>query len=85
MSPEEGSDEVVRAVAIPGRADDLREHPDLVLTLLEDDQLVSAKQATTFGRMEITPGMNAVLWALRVYVVLMLVIVVVQVVRALGG
>lgn len=65
--------------------DELLEHPDLVLTLLEDDQLVSAKQATKFGRMQLTPGIQVLLWALRVYVVLMLVIVVVQVIRTLGG
>lgn len=69
----------------PRREDDLTNHPDLVFTLLEDDQLVSAKQATHFGRMGLSRSISVVLWALRIYVVLMLVIVVLQVVRALGG
>lgn len=86
MDPEERSHGAVKGGSPrPAREDDLAIRPDLVFTLLEDDQLVSAKQATHFGRMRLSRSMGVVLWALRIYVVLMLVVVVLQVVRVLGG
>ena len=61
--------------------------PQLVLSLLEADQVVAAKQQTRFGRRQLSFGVRLMLWGLRVYVILMLVIVVISVVRALhsGG
>ncbi len=58
---------------------------DEVLALLEDDQLVAAKEKVHLGRRSFTRGLNAVIWALRVYVVLMLVLIAVQVVRTVGA
>ena len=66
------------------RPEDLDEDPQAVLSLLEADQLVSAKQAR-LGRRPLSPALHAVLWGLRLYVVLMLVAVAVQVVRAWKG
>jgi hypothetical protein len=56
--------------------------PTAVLSLLEADQIVAAKQQTRFGSRKLSPGMAALLWGLRVYVAIMLVIVVISVVRA---
>ncbi len=58
---------------------------DDVLTLLEDDQLVAAKAKVRLGRRSFSPGLKAILWALRVYVVLMLVLIAVKVVQAVGA
>ena len=57
--------------------------PTVVLSLLEADQVVAAKQQTRFGRRQLSPGLRGLLWGLRVYVVVMLVLVVISVVRAL--
>jgi hypothetical protein len=59
--------------------------PQVVLSLLEADQVVAAKRRTRFGRRPLSLGMRAVLWGLRVYVVLMFVIVFISVWRALHG
>lgn len=59
--------------------------PHVVLSLLEADQVVAAKQQTRFGRRQLSLGVRLMLWGLRVYVILMLAIVVVSVVRALHG
>lgn len=59
--------------------------PHVVLSLLEADQVVAAKQQTRFGRRRLSFSVRAMLWGLRVYVILMLVIVVISVVRALHG
>lgn len=56
--------------------------PAAILDLLEPDQLVSAKRVP-FGRRALSPGLRAVLWGLRAYVVFMLVVVVIEVVRSL--
>jgi len=53
-----------------------------VLSLLETDQVVAAKQRTRFGRRKLSLGVRILLWGLRVYVVVMLVLVAVSVVRA---
>lgn len=57
--------------------------PQVVLSLLEADQVVAAKQRTRFGRRNMPVGVRMLLWGLRVYVVVMLVLVVISVVRAL--
>jgi hypothetical protein len=57
--------------------------PHAVLALLETDQVVAEKQRTRFGRRNFSVALQALLWSLRVYVVLMLVIVVIAVFRAI--
>jgi hypothetical protein len=59
--------------------------PRLVLSLLEADQVVAAKSQTHFGRRTLSLGTRLTLWALRGYVLLMMIIVVVSVIRALHG
>jgi hypothetical protein len=56
--------------------------PRAVLSLLEADQVVAAKRRTHFGRKNLSVGTKALLWALRFYVVAMLVIVLVSVYHA---
>jgi hypothetical protein len=57
--------------------------PRVVLSLLETDQVVAAKQQTRFGRRALSPGVRILLWGLRFYVLVMFVLVVVSVVRAI--
>ncbi len=57
--------------------------PTVVLSLLEADQVVAAKQQSRFGRRQLSSGLSGLLWGLRVYVAVMLVLVVISVVRAL--
>jgi hypothetical protein len=59
------------------------EDPRVVLSLLEADQVVAAKTQTHFGRRNFSIGVRALLWGLRVYVILMLVIVLISVIQAL--
>lgn len=59
--------------------------PHFVLSLLEADQVVAAKQGSRFGRKKLSLKMRVTLWGLRVYLVIMLVIVAISVVRALHG
>ena len=59
------------------------EDPRVVLSLLEADQVVAAKQKTRFGRRKLSFGVQVLLWGLRVYVVAMLVLVVISVFRAI--
>lgn len=73
-----GPDAMVAAAENP----DLRD-PRVVLSLLETDQVVAAKERTRFGERKLSFGVRVLLWGLRVYVVAMLVIVLVSVVRAL--
>jgi len=56
--------------------------PRAILALLETDQVVAEKSRTRFGRRNFSFGVKAMLWSLRAYVVLMLVIVVIAVLRA---
>ncbi len=58
---------------------------EAVLSVLEADQLVSAKERTRFGRKELTPRTRVLLWGLRVYVLLMFVLVLIQVLHTLQG
>jgi hypothetical protein len=57
--------------------------PRVVLSLLEADQVVAAKQRTHFGRRHLSLGVRLLLWGLRIYVVVMLVVVIVSAIRAL--
>jgi hypothetical protein len=57
--------------------------PRAVLALLETDQVVAEKRRTRFGRREFSLGLKVLLWSLRVYVILMLVIVVIAVLQAI--
>ena len=56
--------------------------PRAVLSLLEADQMVAAKRRTHFGRKHLSFGTKALLWALRIYVVAMLIVVLVSVYQA---
>jgi hypothetical protein len=73
-----GFESVAEGVAKP----DLKD-PQVVLSLLEADQVVAAKQKTRFGRRNMSLGVRVLLWSLRIYVVAMLVLVVVSVIRAI--
>ncbi|HTA52088.1 MAG TPA: hypothetical protein VK757_04820 [Candidatus Acidoferrum sp.] len=78
MKPREDHAELGAASPKP----DLKD-PRVVLSLLETDQVVAAKQQTRFGRRTLSPGIKILLWGLRVYVVVMFVLVVVSVIRAI--
>ncbi len=65
------------AVARPNLQD-----PRVVMTLLEADQVVAAKRQSHFGQRNLSPGVRGLLWGLRVYVVVMMVIVLISVLRA---
>lgn len=71
-------------IAVPDIAakPDLKD-PHVVLSLLETDQVVAAKQKTRFGRRNLSLGVRVLLWGLRIYVVAMLVIVAISVLRAI--
>jgi hypothetical protein len=56
--------------------------PAVILELLEADQVVAAKQQSRFGSRSLSPGLRALLWGLRVYVLVMIVMVVISVIRA---
>lgn len=57
--------------------------PSVVLSLLEADQVVAAKQRMHFGRRNLSLGVRILLWGLRIYVVVMLVIVLISAIRAM--
>lgn len=57
--------------------------PSVVLSLLEADQVVAAKRQTHFGARKFSLRVRILLWSLRVYVILMLVLVLISVYRAL--
>lgn len=67
--------------ALRGARPDLKD-PEVVLSLLEADQVVAAKQ-TRFGRKKLSFKTQLMLWGLRIYVIIMLVIVAISVYRAL--
>jgi hypothetical protein len=56
--------------------------PRVVLSLLESDQVVAAKRRTHFGPRKLSFGVRALLWSLRVYVVVMLALALISVLRA---
>lgn len=64
------------------RPDALKD-PRVVLSLLEADQVVAAKRDSHFGRRKFSFGVRLLLWGLRIYVVLMMVIVAISVIRAI--
>jgi len=66
-------------------AQDLDMKPETVLSLLEEDQLFAAKQRFLIGRAKLSPGTRVLMWCLRGYVILMLIVVVVAVVNAVHG
>ena len=74
----------VEADVVASARPDLRD-PQVVLSLLEADQVVAAKQQTRFGRRPLSSGVRLAMWSLRVYVIVMFVIVVISVLRALRG
>jgi hypothetical protein len=59
--------------------------PGVVLSLLEADQVVAAKRQSRFGPRNLSLGVRILLWGLRIYVVVMLVLVVVSVYRAVSA
>jgi hypothetical protein len=59
--------------------------PETVLSLLEEDQLFFTKQRANLGRAKLSPGTQVLMWCLRGYVILMLVVVVVAIVNAVHG
>jgi len=69
---------IAEKVATP----DLKD-PNLVLSLLEADQVVAAKQRTHFGPRKLSVGVRVLLWGLRIYVVAMVVIVLISAIRAI--
>ncbi len=64
---------------------DLERRPEAVLSVLEADQLVAAKERAHFGRMRLSAGVRVILGGLRLYVIAMMIIVVFQVLRAVHG
>ena len=66
-------------------ATDIEYRPDLVLSLLEADQLVNAKQHTKFGRAKLTLSVQFLLWGLRFYVIVMVFLVLLQILQAISG
>ena len=72
---------VLKPVAVNSEQLTLQD-PRAVLSLLEADQVVAAKRRTHFGKRNLSLGTRALLWALRVYVVAMFVIVLISVLRA---
>lgn len=77
--PARGQTELVGAVAARPNLKD----PRVVLSLLEADQVVATKSQTHFGRRNLSFGVRVMLWGLRVYVVLMMVIVAISVIHSL--
>jgi hypothetical protein len=57
--------------------------PRVVLSFLEADQVVAAKRQSRFGRRTLSPGARILLWGLRIYVLLMLIIIVISVLRTI--
>ena len=60
---------------------DYTEKTEAILSVLEEDQLVKAKERIHWGRIRLSPGVRVLLWGLRLYVILMLVTVVIHVLR----
>lgn len=78
-SENQGSFDAVAANTAEPNLDD----PRIVLSLLEADQVVAAKRQTHFGPRNFSFGVRVLLWGLRIYVVLMMVIVLISVYRVL--
>ncbi|MHB8733651.1 MAG: hypothetical protein ACYDAB_17980, partial [bacterium] len=61
------------------------ERPEAVLSVLEADQLVAAKEQAHFGRMRLSGGVRLLLSGLRLYVIATMIIVLFQVLQAVHG
>ncbi|HEV2490308.1 MAG TPA: hypothetical protein VGT03_10900 [Candidatus Acidoferrales bacterium] len=83
MKPENEPLKVSPAESVAMSAKPDLHDPQVVLSLLEADQVVAAKQRTRFGKRNLSLGTRILLWGLRIYVVAMLVIVLISVLRAL--
>ncbi len=81
MNPADATPEELGGGAKAGAPD--MDDPRAVLSVLEADQIVAAKQGTRFGRRKLSSGERVVLWGLRVYVVIMLVLVVISAFRVI--
>lgn len=68
--------------AVAGARQPDLEDPHVVLSLLESDQLVAAKRRTHFGPRKLSFGVRVLLWSLRVYVVVMMLLALLSVFRA---
>jgi hypothetical protein len=75
----------VTAPAGPSDVVDLELRPDTVLSVLEADQLVVAKEHPRFGQRQLSQGVRLLLWGLRLYVIAMMALVAIQVVNAVRG
>lgn len=64
---------------------DLERRPEAVLSVLEADQLVAAKERAHFGRQRLSGGVRVILAGLRLYVIAMMIIVLLQVLNAVHG
>lgn len=64
---------------------DVELRPDTVLSVLEADQLVAAKDHPRFGQRQLSQGVRLLLWGLRFYVIAMMILVAIQVVNAVRG
>ncbi len=89
MKPEEKNEpeknaEWERSSEAPTDREELERRPELAAELLEPDQIVAAKRAR-FGRKPLKSWERGLLWALRIYVIAMQVIVAIAVIRALHG
>jgi len=73
------------ASAEPSDVVDLELRPDTVLSVLEADQLVAAKEHPRFGQKQLSQGVRVLLWGLRLYVIVMMALVAIQVVHAVLG
>lgn len=85
MSPEH-----LPGYTTPGAANgldtvDLERRPEAVLSVLEADQLVAAKERARFGRARLSSGARLLLAGLRLYVIAMMIVVAVQVFNAVHG
>lgn len=76
------SSKVFESGAESTAAPDLKD-PSVVLSLLEADQVVAAKQRTQFGRRNLSLSVRILLWGLRLYVVVMLVIILISAIQAI--
>ncbi|MGC8559688.1 MAG: hypothetical protein ACP5O1_03320 [Phycisphaerae bacterium] len=65
------------------KGSELAAKPELVRTLLEEDQLVEFKKRNRFPRRKLSVKLRILLWLLRIYVVVMLLIVALQIYRAM--
>jgi hypothetical protein len=68
---------------MPERGEPKREEAELDDQLLEPDQLVSAKEKVHLGRRRLSPAILVLLWALRAYVIFMVVVIATEVARVL--